>query len=76
MNETANVAVIYSSATGNVHGLARALASGAEEVGAEVRLRPVEELASDLIISQNQYWGRHRSRPEHAERELDPGVAT
>ena len=34
MNETANVAVIYYSATGNVHGLARALASGAEEVGA------------------------------------------
>jgi NAD(P)H dehydrogenase (quinone) len=56
------VAVIYYSATGNVHGLARALAEGAEEGGAEVRVRHVEELASELMISQNQYWGRHRSQ--------------
>jgi NAD(P)H dehydrogenase (quinone) len=57
----ARVAVIYYSATGNVHGLARAVAEGAEEAGAEVRLRHVEELSSELLISQNQYWGRHRS---------------
>ena len=57
----ARVAVIYYSATGNVHGLAHAIAEGAEEAGAEVRLRHVEELASELMISQNQYWGRHRS---------------
>jgi len=57
----ARVAVIYYSATGNVHGLARAIAEGAEEAGAEIRLRHVEELASELLISQNQYWGRHRS---------------
>jgi NAD(P)H dehydrogenase (quinone) len=57
----ARVAVIYYSATGNVHGLAQAVAEGAEEAGAEVRLRHVEELASELLISQNQYWGRHRS---------------
>ena len=56
------VAVIYYSATGNVHGLARAVAEGAEGAGAEVRLRHVEELASELMISQNQYWGRHRSQ--------------
>jgi NAD(P)H dehydrogenase (quinone) len=56
------VAIIYYSATGNVHGLARAVAEGAEEAGAEVRLRHVEELASELMISQNQYWGRHRSQ--------------
>ena len=55
------VAVIYYSATGNVHGLATAVAEGAEAAGAEVRLRHVEELASELMISQNQYWGRHRS---------------
>jgi NAD(P)H dehydrogenase (quinone) len=55
------VAVIYYSATGNVHGLAEAVAEGAEEAGADVRLRHVEELASELLISQNQYWGRHRS---------------
>ena len=58
----ARVAVIYYSATGNVHGLAGAVAEGAEQAGAEVRLRHVEELASELLISQNQYWGRHRSQ--------------
>ena len=61
----AHVAVIYYSATGNVHGLAKAVAEGAEQAGAEVRLRHVEELASELEISQNQYWGRHRSQMEN-----------
>jgi NAD(P)H dehydrogenase (quinone) len=56
------IAVIYYSATGNVHRLAQAVAEGAEQRGAEVRLRHVEELASELLISQNQYWGRHRSQ--------------
>src|SRR2546422_7149493 len=60
-----HVAVIYYSATGNVHGLAKAVAEGAEHAGAEVRLRHVEELASELEISQNQYWGRHRSQMEN-----------
>ena len=32
-----------------------------QEEGAEVRRRHVEELASELHISQNQYLGRHRS---------------
>jgi NAD(P)H dehydrogenase (quinone) len=44
-----------------VHGLAKAVAEGAAETGADVRLRHVEELASELQISQSQYWGRHRS---------------
>jgi len=61
----AHVAVIYYSATGNVHGLAKAVAEGAEQTGADVRLRHVEELASELEISQNQYWGRHRSLMEN-----------
>ena len=62
----ARVAVIYYSATGNVHGLAGAVAEGAEAAGAEVRFRHVEELASELMISQNQYWGRHRSQVAEA----------
>jgi NAD(P)H dehydrogenase (quinone) len=33
------VAVIYYSASGNVHALAQAVADGAEEAGAEVRRR-------------------------------------
>jgi NAD(P)H dehydrogenase (quinone) len=64
--EAPKIAVVYYSATGNVHGLAQAVAEGAENAGAEVRLRHVEELASELLISQNQYWGRHRSRVAEA----------
>jgi NAD(P)H dehydrogenase (quinone) len=44
-----------------VHALAKALALGAENEGAEVRVRPVQELAPEMQISQNQAWGRHRS---------------
>jgi NAD(P)H dehydrogenase (quinone) len=62
----AHVAVIYYSATGNVHRLAQAVAKGAEHGGSEVRLRHVEELSSELLISQNQYWGRHRSQVAEA----------
>jgi NAD(P)H dehydrogenase (quinone) len=58
------IAVIYYSATGNVHRLAHALADGARDDGAEVRLRHVEEIFPEQLISQNQYWGRHRSEVE------------
>jgi NAD(P)H dehydrogenase (quinone) len=64
MTRPARIAVVYYSATGNVHRLAHALAEGAGGEGAEVRIRHVEELASELVISQNQYWGRHRSEVE------------
>jgi NAD(P)H dehydrogenase (quinone) len=40
-----NVLVAYYSATGHVHALAKALAYGADDAGAVVRLRHVEELA-------------------------------
>lgn len=58
------IAVVYYSATGNVHRLAHALAQGAGADGAEVRLRHVEEIFPEQLISQNQYWGRHRSEVE------------
>ena len=64
MKRQARVAVAYYSATGNVHRLAHAVADGAEAEGAEVRIRHVEEMASELLISQNQHWGRHRSEVE------------
>ena len=57
----ARVLVAYYSATGDVHALAKAVAQGAADTGVEVRLRHVEELAPELLISQNQAWGRHRS---------------
>jgi NAD(P)H dehydrogenase (quinone) len=56
---TVKVAVIYYSATGAVHALAQAVAEGAASVGANVRLRPVTELALDNAIDQNPRWRRH-----------------
>jgi NAD(P)H dehydrogenase (quinone) len=54
-----NVAVIYYSATGNVHALAGALAEGAEEASAQVRLRRVAELAPPEAIDANPAWRAH-----------------
>lgn len=62
----ARVAVIYYSATGNVHQLAHAMAHGAEEAGAEVRLRRVPELAHADAISSNPAWAaHHEATSEH-----------
>ena len=58
------IAVIYYSATGNVHALAREVAAGAAAEGADVRLRHVAELAPKMQISFKQHWGRHRSEIE------------
>ena len=44
----ARIAVVYYSARGNVHGLARAVAEGAASEGAEVRLRHVAELNQEI----------------------------
>jgi hypothetical protein len=49
LDRPANVLVAYYSATGHVHALAKAVRQGAEDAGAEVRLRHVEELA--------HHWG-------------------
>ena len=53
------VAVIYYSATGNVHQLAQAVAQGAEDAGAEVRVRRVAELAPDEAIDSRPEWRAH-----------------
>ena len=44
------VAVIYYSSTGHTHLLATAVAEGAEQAGAEVRLRRVAELAPEEVV--------------------------
>jgi NAD(P)H dehydrogenase (quinone) len=54
------IAVIYYSATGNVYMLAQAIAEGAGDTGAEVRLRRVAELAPEEAIQQNPMWAQHR----------------
>jgi NAD(P)H dehydrogenase (quinone) len=58
----ANVAIIYYSATGNVHRMAHAVEQGAREAGAETRLRHVAELAPEEAIAQNDAWSSHRER--------------
>ena len=60
----ARIAVIYYSATGNVHRLAESVAEGAREADAEVRLRRVRELAPEEAIQQNQLWAQHRDETQ------------
>ena len=70
------IAVIYYSSTGYVHALAQAVAEGAEEAGAEVRLRRVAELAPREAIDANPRWqahvdATHEAVPEAAVEDLD-----
>lgn len=48
--------MIFYSATGNVAAMAEALAAGARDAGAEVRVRPVRELAPPEAIATNRRW--------------------
>jgi NAD(P)H dehydrogenase (quinone) len=59
MMKSVNVAIIYYSATGTVHALARAAAEGAEKAGAEVRLRKVAELAAPATVDASPAWKQH-----------------
>jgi NAD(P)H dehydrogenase (quinone) len=61
------VAVIYYSATGNVHALAEAVAEGAAETGAQVRLRRVAELAPADAIDSNPAWRAHVDASAHVQ---------
>ena len=54
-----NIVVVYYSATGTVHALASAVAEGAREAGAQVRLRRVAELAPESAIDANPGWRAH-----------------
>ncbi|WNM38918.1 NAD(P)H:quinone oxidoreductase [Micromonospora halotolerans] len=57
--EPVKVAVIYYSATGTVHALARAAADGAEKTGAQVRLRKVAETAPPEAVDARPEWAQH-----------------
>lgn len=61
----ARIAVIYYSSTGTVHGLATALAEGAADSGAEVRLRRAPELAPAAAIDSNPEWRAHLESTDH-----------
>ncbi|GAA1947080.1 NAD(P)H:quinone oxidoreductase [Brevibacterium antiquum] len=58
-------AVVYYSSTGSVHALAEAYAAGAEEAGAEVRLRRAAELVPREIIEANEAWKEHLEATVH-----------
>ncbi|NYI92901.1 NAD(P)H dehydrogenase (quinone) [Amycolatopsis endophytica] len=53
---TTRVLVVYYSATGNTAKLAAALAGGASDAGAEVRVRTVAETAPAEAIATNRRW--------------------
>ncbi|MEV8506454.1 NAD(P)H-dependent oxidoreductase [Actinoplanes sp. NPDC051475] len=57
-----NLAVIYYSATGTIHGMAERLQQAGEKAGAEVRLRQVAELAPQEAIASNAAWSQHFDR--------------
>lgn len=59
MSENVRLAVVYYSATGNVHRLATCVAEGAEKAGADVRLRKVAELAPAHAVAANPDWSWH-----------------
>ncbi len=55
----AKIAVVYYSSTGHVHQLAQAVQAGAEDAGAEVRLRRAAELAPEAVIRSQDAWHEH-----------------
>src|SRR6266704_1254464 len=59
MSEPSKISVIYYSSTGTVYELAKAVAEGAAQTGADVRMRKVRELAPELAISANPAWAEH-----------------
>ena len=50
------IAIVYYSATGNVAAMAHAMAQGAQEAGAQVRVRRVAETAPAEAIDANPRW--------------------
>ena len=67
--------IVYYSSTGKTHTVAKSVAEGAEEIGAEVRLRRVAELASEEAIDANPAWRAHieatRDVPEVSHADLE-----
>ncbi|HET6503885.1 MAG TPA: NAD(P)H:quinone oxidoreductase [Amycolatopsis sp.] len=60
------ILVVYYSATGNTAKLASALAEGARDAGAEVRLRTVAETAPAAAIATNPRWQAYVDAGPHA----------
>jgi len=69
------IAVVYCSSTGYVHRLAEALVEGAEESGAEVRLRRVPELAPAEVIASQDAGASRPAGPRTTSRPTRPPPA-
>src|SRR5690625_4427509 len=67
MSAPIRTAVIYYSATGNVHRLAEAAAEGAERAGSQTRLVKVRELAGETAINSNEAWRTHVDTSGHVD---------
>lgn len=50
------ITIVYYSATGNIAAMSHAMAAGAREAGAEVRIRRVAETAPAEAIAANPKW--------------------
>jgi NAD(P)H dehydrogenase (quinone) len=57
--EKIKLAIIYYSATGTNYQLAKWAEEGAKEIGAEVRVLKVQELAPQKAIESNPVWKSH-----------------
>lgn len=69
------VAVIYYSSTGHIYRLAEAVVEGAQQAGAQVRLRKVRELAPQEVIDTQPNWKQHLEKtagiPEATHEDLE-----
>lgn len=69
------VVVVYYSSTGTNQAIADAVAAGAQEAGAEVRVRLVAETAPDAAIAGNPAWqafhDKMKSEPKATLDDLD-----
>jgi NAD(P)H dehydrogenase (quinone) len=57
-----NILVAFYSRNGVTESLAKAIAEGAKEVGAEVRLRRAKEIVAEDIIQKVPGWAANRDR--------------
>src|ERR1700730_10313565 len=53
------IAIVYYSSTGHTFQMAKAIARGAESVGAEVRVRKTAEIAPQAAIDSRPGWREH-----------------
>lgn len=53
------ITIVYYSSTGNTAEIARAVEQGAQEAGAETRLRKVRELADAATVAAKPAWQEH-----------------